>query len=247
MTKSTKKPSTDKPAKPYADFTLYPHASGRWAKRIRGKIHYFGRWRDVPGDGWQAALDLFHEQRDDLYAGRVPRKPTEGCPVADLCGSFLDHKKARRTTGAIAPRTFTDYHATCDRVVRVFGKTRYVEDLTGHDFELLRADISQTRGAVATSTEIIRARSIFKAFKEVVVAAGIKRQNAGFYDLRRTFQTIGEEISESVTRYIMGHCDPSMSARYRQRVYDDRLRAVVDVVRAWLWPAPPPKPTASTE
>ena len=77
---STRKPrprkAADRPKKPYPDFPLSPHPSGAWQKKIRGKIHYFGRWGRVvkgklvriEGDGWKEALELYKAHADDLHA-----------------------------------------------------------------------------------------------------------------------------------------------------------------------------------
>ena len=34
----------------------------------------------------------------------------------------------------------------------------------------------------------------------------------------------------------MGHVDSSMAGVYRERISDERLRAVVYTVHSWLWP-----------
>ena len=153
MTKTTK----TKPDKPYTDFPLFPHANGLWAKKIRGKLHYFGKWDDA-----QAALEKYQDQRDDLHAGRTPRANREGLTVRDLCNRFMTAKEIQRDAGDITPRTFADYFATSKLVVDSFGKNRLVIDLAADDFEQLRKSLAKTRGPNALGNAIQRVRSAFK-------------------------------------------------------------------------------------
>lgn len=74
------------------------------------------------------------------------------------------------------------------------------------------------------------------AFRKLREAAGLS--NGAFYDLRRTFRTIaGESLDIEATEHVMGHADGEndMSARYRLKISDDRIRNVCFYVRNWLF------------
>jgi len=168
---SRKKRPKVAPRKPYPDFPLFPHATQRWAKKILGKLYYFGPWDDPQG-----ALNRYLLQRDDLYAGRRPRADEpDGVTVRDLCNRFLTVKQARVETGELTARSFTDYHATCGRVIAAFGLQRRVCDLRSDDFEQLRARLAKTRGPATLGNEIQRVRILFKfAFDEELVERPIR-------------------------------------------------------------------------
>lgn len=72
-------------------------------------------------------------------------------------------------------------------------------------------------------------------FKKLLNSLGVNgRRN--FYAIRHTFQTIaGESKDQIAVNGVMGHADGTMSAAYRERISDERLKAVVDVVHDWLF------------
>ena len=82
-TRSSRRRKPDRPKKPYPDFPLTPHPNGKWVKKIRGHIHYFGPWakvvngkpQRVENDGWEAALAEYNAVAADLHEGRTPRVP----------------------------------------------------------------------------------------------------------------------------------------------------------------------------
>jgi hypothetical protein len=76
--------------KPRPDFPLFPHATGRWAKKVRSKFHYFGKLADDP-DG-QVALNVWLDQKDALLAGRTPGTKVQGLTTYELVNRFLEAK-----------------------------------------------------------------------------------------------------------------------------------------------------------
>jgi hypothetical protein len=92
--------------KPYAGFPHFPHASSRWAKKIKGKMEYFGSW----ADGSQNALDNYLAWRDDLYSGRRPSKySSDRFSVRDLCNQFRTSRQSKRDAGELVQQTYVDY------------------------------------------------------------------------------------------------------------------------------------------
>jgi integrase len=167
--------SSGKPAKPYHDFPLFAHAAGVWAKKIRGKLHYFGPWADPDG-----ALKKYQDQKDDLHAGRTPRPDPEALTVKDVANAFLSHKLAKVGTGELSQRTWDGYKEITDLMVKHFGKARRVDDLTPADFEKLRNTVAKRWGLHGLSRLVQGVRSVFRHADEAGLIDRPMRFGPGF-------------------------------------------------------------------
>jgi len=149
-----------KPAKPSPDFPLFPHARGYWAKKIRGRMVYFGPW-DKP----QAALDKYLEERDALMSGQRPRD-SRGLTIDDLCDLFLEAKENLVKSGELSPRTWADYKEACGIVRKVLGKSGLVIDVHPQDFTKLRAKLTNRWGHYRVGNFIQYTRCLFRFASE---------------------------------------------------------------------------------
>jgi integrase len=210
---STSASAPGKPAKPYREFPLYAHAAGYWAKKIRGKVHYFGPWADP-----DAALDKYLEQKDALHAGRKPRSDPEALTVKDLANHFLNAKQALVDTGELSPRTWVEYKATTDLLVKNFGKQRLVSDLDPDDFATLRSRMAKTWGPHRLANMIQYVRSVFKhgfdaglIDRPVRFGPGFKRPTKKTLRLHRAEQGV-KLFSADVIRRLLEVSGPLMKA-----------------------------------
>lgn len=164
---STAEGEVSKTAKPYPDFPLFAHATGRWAKKIRGKMAYFGK----VADGWEKALQNFQDQRDDLYAGRTPKAKIDGVTVSEVVNVFLNAKAQMRDAGELDPRTWCDYHITGKKMAAFFGPNKVVSQIQPKDFVNFRLSMTKTMGPVAVGNQVLRTRVVFNwAVKNKIVA-----------------------------------------------------------------------------
>jgi integrase len=79
------------------------------------------------------------------------------------------------------------------------------------------------------------AKETAKLLKELPING---RQGLGFYTLRHTFRTVADEARDQpAADYMMGHEVQHTSSVYREAISDERLRAVSEHVRTWLFAA----------
>lgn len=159
-----------RPAVPRKDFPLSPHASGKWMKKIRGTIRYFGRWASVvngklervKGDGIEEAERLYNVYITALQSGNDPKQKEHKVTLGELCGRFRTAKMRAMEAGEISQRMYSEWIETCDLLIGKFGKDRACDSLVAVDFESLLEDMRERWGPVRRGNVIGRVRSVFK-------------------------------------------------------------------------------------
>lgn len=160
---TTKKNKPAKPQKPSPDFPLFPHDSGKWAKKIGGKLRYFGRWDD-PDGALQLYLQSLEPKKTPQVLGNDSRDNAKAGPmtVAVACERFLAAKRDQVATGSMAARTLADYIRTMNRLADFMGTDRPIESLRPMDFERYQADYSLRNNPVSVGNEVTRIKTMLK-------------------------------------------------------------------------------------
>lgn len=154
-------------AKPYPEFPLTPHPSGRWRKVYKGKAHYFG-----PLDDWQKAQERFEHEWPYITTGR-PIPPREGeapakgiITVEDVVNDYLVAKRELLDNGELSPRTFADHIRTGKFILAAIDRNRDIETIGPDDFAALRKKLAvgrkgRRRSLLTLGILITRCRSVF--------------------------------------------------------------------------------------
>lgn len=152
------------PKKPYPDFPLTAHRNGQWCKKIRGKVWFFGVCADP-----DAALQKYLSERDEIQAGRDPRRGAGGgrvaageLTVAEVCNLFLARQEERSQRGEITKRHFQDNVQACKRLVDHFGRFQRVAAMRPADFAAYKQTFPKTWGVEMASGHIQKIRSVFR-------------------------------------------------------------------------------------
>lgn len=169
MAKSTKSKPRSKSAslKPYKDFPLTAHPTGRWCKRCkppgsdRTKTFYFGDLKD-----WEAAKARFDREWPYIIKGLTPPDTREGeqqgCTLRALCNTFLKSKELKVDAGELTELSYRDYYRSCERLIDHFGRDRRADDLRPLDWEAYRAKLASKLATNTLLNEINRVRVLFK-------------------------------------------------------------------------------------
>jgi integrase len=150
-------------------FPASPRADGRFQKRIRGILHYFGESGNRVG-----ALAEYERVKNDLYAGRDPRPVVddESLTLKELANRYISERELEVAAG----RLNADWHQQCKKAIDRFGMrvggSRTIGGLRPDDFADYGRHLSKALGHHAYNRE---RESIVSMFRHAADSDWIER------------------------------------------------------------------------
>jgi integrase len=213
-THSTPPAAASKPAKPSPDFPLFAHATGRWAKKIKGKMHYFGRWADP-----DSALEEYRA----FLVGKPVESPSAAPAVA---------KPAKPS-----PDFPLFFHATGQWCKKIRGKLHYfgTDPHKALDSYLGQKDALHAGRMPRADTEGLTVKDLVNAYlngKKALVTAG-ELSHRAWTDYEEACKVITKQFGQG---RVVADLGPDDFATLRQRMANRwgpvRLGNVIQRVRS---------------
>ena len=158
----------------------------------------------------------------------------------DLAGGWLDYPRVKtgiprriplwpETVSAIEEALASRPEPKDESNARLVFVTRF-----GGPWITTRVSVPESDGQPVVP-HVSRDDSVTKEFRKLARKLGLNGER-GFYSLRHSFRTVADGAKDQVAaNALMGHVDPTMAGVYRESVEDERLEAVVNHVREWLF------------
>lgn len=154
----------------------------------------------------------------------------------DLNGGWLNYPRPKTEI----PRRCKLWPQTVDALKLVIEKRPKPKNPI--DAKLVFLTVQGNRYARVTESKTTKGKfayvnTVGHRFSALLKKLGINaHRRLGFYTLRHVFETVaGESRDQVAVDACMGHADHSMAGHYRERISDDRLIAVAETVRGWLF------------
>jgi integrase len=198
---------------PIERFPTTARPDGRFQKRIRGRLHYFG----LHGDR-KSALAEYERIKHDLYAGRLPRAVASddaNTTVKELIYRFLDERLAEVKAG----RANAGWYSQCRRAFKRFAKHvgdgRVIADLRPEDFAEYGRYLSQCLGNHAFNRELSSIKLMFRHANDCDWISRPMKFGRGFRKVAPSI--IREErrsrlLDPTVIQLLLKHAKPQIKA-----------------------------------
>lgn len=153
-----------RPLKPRHDFPLFAHGCGQWAKKIRGKMRYFGPWGDPKGA--QERLRAFIA---DDAAGRVAIPVNNDQPFRNVVDAYITARHEHLKAGKITLRHYADMARVTKILAGQIDLTRPVNAIGPADWTAVHRHLMGRHG----SSTVTRTVTILRGLVKWAVAMGM--------------------------------------------------------------------------